>query len=72
MIQKQLEQYNIKLTDNQKEILSSYLKDLKSLFQKENIDLDAFYDIENSIIERLVEKKDNITDDYITKILKDL
>lgn len=72
MIDQQLKQYNINLTDNQKKILLNYLNELKVLFQKENIDLDAFYDIENSIIEQLIENKNNITDKHIDNILKDL
>jgi len=72
MIDQQLRQYNINLTDNQKKILLNYLKELKILFQKENIDLDAFYDIKNSIIEQLIENKKDITDEYIDNILKDL
>ncbi len=72
MIEKQLKQYGIELADNQKEILLDYLKEIKILFQKENIDLDAFYDIENSIIEQLIENKKNISDEYIRNLLKEL
>ena len=72
MIEKQLQQYNVKLTDKQTKLLLNYLKNLENLFQKEKIDLDAYYDIENSIIEQLVENKNNITDDYIDNILKNL
>jgi len=72
MIEKQLQQYNVKLTDEQTKLLLNYLKNLENLFQKEKIDLDAYHDIENSIIEQLVESKNNITDDCIDNILKNL
>jgi hypothetical protein len=53
-------------------MIIDYFFNLKKLFKKENVDLEAYYDLENNIIEKLLSKNNDITDEYIKSILDEL
>jgi len=64
-----IKKYNIVLSKEQEKIISNYFIKLEKLFKKNNIDIESYYDLEDSIIEKLLSTSEDITEKYINDIL---
>jgi hypothetical protein len=67
-----IKKYKIVLDEKQEKIIIDYFNNLEKLFKKQKIDLESYYDLEDNVIEKLLSKKNDITDKYIKSILDEL
>jgi len=67
-----IKKYKIVLNEKQEKIIMDYFLKLEKLFKNNNIDNESYYDLQDLVIEKLLIKKNNITDKYIDNILKEL